>query len=70
MDFFLTKFFFGPNTFSTKTTSMSTTTTTIKMDFDTVEINLVPLNSDTYQVIRTQSEEKLERLISEISVFR
>ena len=33
--------YFGPNIFLTKTTSMSTNTTTIKMGFDTIEINLV-----------------------------
>ena len=40
MDFF-NQISFGPNIFLTKTTSMSTTTTTIKMGFDTIEINLV-----------------------------
>ena len=38
MDFF-NQISFGPNIFLTKTTSMSTTT--IKMGFDTTEINLV-----------------------------
>ena len=40
MDFF-DQNFFGPNIFLTKTTSMNTTTTTIKMGFDTIKINLV-----------------------------
>ena len=40
MDFF-NQISFGPNMFLTKTTSMSTITTTIKMGFDTIEINLV-----------------------------
>ena len=40
MDFF-EPIFFGPNIFLTKTTQMSTTTTTIKMGFDTIENNLV-----------------------------
>ena len=38
---FLNQHLFGPNIFLTKTTSMTTTTTTIKMGFDTIEINLV-----------------------------
>ena len=42
MDFF-NQIFFGPNIFLTKTTSMSTTATTIKMGFDTIEINLVSI---------------------------
>ena len=34
-------FYLGPNIFLIKITSMTTTTTTIKMGFDTIEINLV-----------------------------
>ena len=40
---FFNQNFFGPNIFFTKTTSM-TTTTTIKMGFDTIEMNLVWFN--------------------------
>ena len=38
---FFNQNFVGPIIFLTKTTSMNTITTTIKMGFDTIEINLV-----------------------------
>ena len=46
--------FFGPNIFLTKTTSMNTTTTTIKMGFDTIEINLV--HTYSYTVVQRHTK--------------
>ena len=54
MDFF-NQISFGPNIFLTKTTSMSTTT--IKMGFDTIEINLVVIPPVASKFIRIEASE-------------